>query len=63
MFASTFGKVTHDVNTNNYEKGLDLKPKSKFVSTQTTTNIVPSERLSRTAANIVGVPNKEIKVK
>ena len=44
-------------------KGQDLAPRNKYVSTQTNVNIPPTEMFSRTAANIVGVPDKEIKVK
>ena len=63
IHASTFGKITYDVNNSNYVKGQDLAAKNKYVSTQTSTNIPPSEMFAKTAANIVGIPNKEIKVK
>ncbi len=62
LHANTFGKITYDVNNNNYVRGQDLQPSEKYVSTQTKVNIPPSEMLRRTAADIVGIPNKEIKV-
>lgn len=62
LHANTFGKITYDVNNNNYVRGQDLPPSEKYVSTQTKINIPPSEMLRRTAADIVGIPNKEIKI-
>jgi hypothetical protein len=62
LHADTFGKITFDVNSDNYIRGQDLPPHEKYISTQTKVNIPPSEMLRRTAADIVGVPNKEIKV-
>ena len=43
-------------------KGQDVPAREKYVSTQTKTNIPPSEMLKRTAAEVVGIPNKEIKI-
>ena len=63
IHANTFGKITHNVNNNEYIKGQDVAPRNKYVTTQTDTNIPPSEMLHRTAAEIVGVPNKKIIVK
>lgn len=62
LYGSTFGKTTYDVNTNNYVKGQDLEAHHKYVSSHTTSHIPPSERLQRTAADIVGVPNTKINV-
>ena len=50
------------MNAHNYVKGQDLPPREKYVSTQTKTNVPPSEMLRRTAAEVVGIPNKEIKI-
>lgn len=58
LHANTFGKITYDVNNGNYIRGQDLPPSEKFVSTHTKVNIPPSEMLQRTAADIVGIPNK-----
>lgn len=62
MIANTFGKITLEVDQNTYVKGQDLDPQHKYVSTQQSTNISPSEMLQRTAADIVGVPNKKVSV-
>lgn len=62
MHANTYGKITYDVNNNNYVSGQDFPPSEKYVSTQSKINIPPSEMLQRTAADIVGIPNKEVKV-
>ena len=63
LHANTFGRITSDVNNDNFVKGQDLPPRHKYVSTQNDVNIPPSEMLQRTAADIVGVPNKKIVVK
>jgi hypothetical protein len=62
LHADTFGKITYDVNSDNYIRGQDLPPHEKYISMQTKVNIPPSDMLRRTAADIVGVPNKEIRV-
>lgn len=62
IHANTFGKITYDVSSNNYVRGQDIPPSEKYVSTHTKVNIPPSEMLRRTAAEVVGIPNKEIKV-
>ena len=58
LYGDTFGKTTLDVCKHNYPAGQDFKARDKYVSTQTRTTIPPSEMLQRTAADIVGVPNK-----
>ena len=58
IHANTFGKITYDVRSNNYVRGQDIPPSEKYVSTQTKVNIPPSEMLRRTAAEVVGIPNK-----
>lgn len=63
LYGQTFGKTTSNVSSNNFPKGQDFVARDKFVSSQTRTNIPPSEMLQKTAADIVGVPNKEIKIK
>lgn len=63
MIASTFGKITLEVDQNTYVKGQDLDAQHKYVSTSQSCNISPSEMLQRTAADIVGVPNKKVSVK
>lgn len=63
MIANTFGKITLEVNQDNYVKGQDLDAEHKFVSIQQSNNITPSQMLQRTAADIVGVPNKRVTVK
>lgn len=50
------------MNNNNYVSGQDLPPREKYVTTQSKVNIAPSEMLQRTAADIVGIPNKTVKV-
>jgi len=62
LHADTFGRITYDVNNDNFIRGQDYAPPHKYVSTQTKVNIPPSEMLRRTAADIVGIPNKEIKI-
>ena len=63
LYGSTFGKTTLDVNSGGFVKGQDLDAKDKYVSSHTANYIPPSERLQRTAANIVGVPDTKIIVK
>lgn len=63
IHANTFGKITSNVNNDVFVRGQDLPPRHKYISTQTDTNIPPSEMLQRTAADIVGIPNTKIKVK
>lgn len=63
LYADTFGRITGNVNGYNYVKGQDVPPREKYVSTQTKTNVPPSEMLRRTAAEVVGIPNKEIKIR
>lgn len=62
LYADTFGRITSNVNSYQYVKGQDVPPREKYVSTATKTNIPPSEMLRRTAAEVVGIPNKEIKI-
>ena len=52
-----------EVSNTSYVKGQDFEAKDKYVSSHTTNHIPPSERLQRTAADIVGVPNTKITVK
>jgi hypothetical protein len=63
LYGNTFGKTTLDVNANHFIKGQDFEAKNKYTSSHTTNFIPPSERLQRTAADIVGVPNTKIVVK
>jgi hypothetical protein len=63
LIASTFGKITLDVSQDNFVKGQDLDAQHKYVSMHQMNNIPPSEMLQRTAADIVGVPNKTVTVK
>lgn len=51
-----------NVAQGDFVKGQDIEPKHKYVSTQQQVNIPPSEMLQRTAADIVGVPNKTVTV-
>jgi hypothetical protein len=44
-------------------KGQDFEAKDKYASSHTVSHIPPSERLQRTAANIVGVADTRIIVK
>ena len=62
LYGNTFGKTTLDVGNASYVKGQDVDPKYKYVSTQQDVNIPPSQMLQRTAADIVGVPNKQVLV-
>lgn len=62
LYASTFGKTTLDVSSQQYVKGQDFQPRDKYVTTTTTNFLPPSERFQRTAANIVGVPDTRIEV-
>lgn len=52
-----------EVSNTSYVKGQDFEAKDKYVSSHTANHIPPSERLQRTAADIVGVPNTKITVK
>jgi hypothetical protein len=52
-----------EVSNTSYVKGQDFEAKDKYVSSHTTNHIPPSERLQRTAADIVGVPNTKVTVK
>lgn len=63
LYGSTFGKTTLNVSNANYVKGQDFEAKHKYVTSHTTSHIPPSERLQRTAADIVGVANTKIVVK
>ena len=62
IYGNTFGNTTRDVDAEAYPKGQDLRSRDKYVSTTTTSMVPPSERLQRTAADIVGVPNTKINV-
>ena len=62
IHANTYGRITQDVNNGNYICGQDIPTRHKYLSTQTNSNIPPSEMLHRTAAEIVGLPNKRITV-
>jgi hypothetical protein len=63
LYGNTFGKTTLDVGNTSYVKGQDVDAKHKYVTSHTASHIPPSERLQRTAADIVGVPNTKIVVK
>jgi hypothetical protein len=63
LYGNTFGKTTLDVGNTNFVKGQDFEAKHKYITSHTTSHIPPSERLQRTAADIVGVPNTRIVVK
>ena len=39
-----------------------MPAREKYVSSQTKNFVPPSEMLRRTAAEVVGIPNKEIKI-
>lgn len=58
LHADTFGRITCEVNNDLYVRGQDLPPSEKYVSVQQRTKIPPSQMLQRTAAEVVGVPNK-----
>ncbi len=57
IHANTFGKITYCISSEDYQKGQDLPPECKYVSTSTDTFINPSSMLQRTAADVVGVGN------
>lgn len=63
LYGNTFGKTTLDVTNSNFVKGQDFEAKNKYTSSHTANFIPTSERLQRTAADIVGVPNTKIIVK
>lgn len=63
VYGKTYGKTTLDINTNQYVKGQDFGARDKYVSSNSINMMPPSERLQRTAADIVGVPNTKIVVK
>ena len=51
------------MTTGDFIKGQDFDAKNKYISSHTAYHIPPSERLQKTAADIVGVPNTKIIVK
>lgn len=63
LYSDTFGKTTHNVDNQSLVKGQDFEARNKYVSTQTSHFLPPSERFQRTAADIVGVPPTKIDVK
>ena len=62
LHADTFGKTTRNVETDTFVKGQDFESRDKYVTTNTSSYMPPSERFQRTAADIVGVPPTQIKV-
>jgi hypothetical protein len=62
LHAKTFGKLSYDVSNSNYLKGQDHPVEYKYVSTIAETHISPNLMLQRTAADIVGIPQKRINV-
>ena len=63
LYSSTFGKTTLNVESDDYVRGQDFESRDKYVTTNTNSYMPPSERFQRTAADIVGVPPCQIKVK
>ena len=62
VYGKTYGKTTLDISSNQYVVGQDFVAKDKYVSSNSINMMPPSERLQRTAADIVGVANTKIPV-